>query len=482
MTDVALGIDLGTGSTKAGLVDDEGRLVATARADHAIESPRAGWSESDPEGWWASAKQAVTGVLGSSPGARVRSIGVCGQMHGVVLCDASAVPTRAAVLWADRRALPLLDSLGRRLAPDLAALANPLTPGMAGPVLAALQHSEPQTIANARWVLQPKDWLRFRMTRRACTEPSDCSATLMWDIPADTWRDHAREVFEVPAGLLPPVLPSAAVAGQLQPAEASALGLPPGIPVATGAADAAAALLGAGVRAGQAQLSVGTGGQITILLAAPVLDASRRTHLYRAADHDTQRNWYAMAAIQNAGLAIDWALRVLGATPEDAARAVHSSPPGAHGVCFHPYLTGERTPHLDSGLRGNWSGLHERVTRSDVIRSVYEGVAFALRDGLDALRAAGHIIDTLLLAGGGTLENWWRQLLADGLAVPLLPLDSFDASVRGAGLLGWAAVDHRPDPAAQVGRGSAVEPQTTAYLGALTAFREAGPSPFEEPS
>lgn len=468
MTDVALGIDVGTGSTKAGVVDADGRLLAVGRCAHPVEQPHPGWSETAPGRWLESTRHAVEEALAAVPDGTVVGLGLSGQMHGVVLCDAAGRPVRPAVLWPDRRAEAHVAPAAAALEPYLDTLANPLVPGMAGPILWALSREEPSRLKGARWALQPKDWLRLQLTGEVATDPTDASATLLWDLYTDTWSTEAASAFGVDPDLLPPALPSHARAGTLRPEAAASLGLPGELPVATGAADTAAALYGAGLAAGEAQVSTGSGGQIAVLLDRPQADPSRRTHLYRAVDD----GWYAMAAIQNAGLAIDWALGVLRADLDEAADAARSTPPGANGVTFLPYLTGERTPHLNTGLTACWAGLQPGTGRADIIRAVFEGVAFALRDGLDALRAAEHTIDQALLAGGGSRAGWWRQMLADALGIPLVPHDATDASVRGAGLLGWRAAGAGVvDARTPVDRGPAIPPGVEDLLPSLGRFR-----------
>lgn len=472
MSPVSLGIDVGTGSTKAGLVDEAGRLVRVARAAHRIDTPQVGLAETDPHAWLDSSARAVAAVLDGQAEVPV-AIGLSGQMHGVVLTRRSGDPVRPAVLWPDQRARIHLPALRTRLGAGADRLANPLTPGMAGPIMFALRVDEPRSLAATRWALQPKDWLRLQLTGTVATDPSDASATLLWEPGADDWCAAALAAFEVDRDLLAPVHASDEVAGTLQAAAASRLGLPAGLTVAVGAADTAAALHGAGLAPGETQVSVGTGGQVACILEAPIPDPSGRTHLYRAA---TDGVWYAMGAIQNAGLAIDLAWRLLGIDPEEAATVAAASRAGAGGVTFLPYVSGERTPHLDPDLRGAWQGIGVDTTRHDLVRAVFEGVAFALRDGLDALRAVGHGIDHALLAGGGSREPWWRQLLADALGVPLVVHDASDASVRGAGLLAWAAIGERPEPAMHVHREEPVLPRDDVLADALARFRAATPT------
>ena len=183
MNDVTLGVDIGTGSSKAGLVDTDGRLLAVARAHHRITHPQPGWSESNPDDWLTSASTAVTHVLSQAPDVAVLAIGLSGQMHGVVLVDPAGRPVRPAVLWSDRRAGSELHRLRTRLGATADRLANPIVTGMAGPTIAALARTEPDSLEVAEWTLQPKDWVRLQLTGQIATDPSDASATLLWDAP-----------------------------------------------------------------------------------------------------------------------------------------------------------------------------------------------------------------------------------------------------------------------------------------------------------
>jgi xylulokinase len=402
-----LGLDLGTSAVKALFVGEDGRVGARGRAPCRVDSPAPGWAESDPRRWLASAGKAVR----QAGDRRVDAIGLSGQMHGVVLCDEAGDPVRPAILWADRRALAQAARWPRA--------GNPVGPGFAGPILAWLAEHDPGALERARWALQPKDWLRLALGCPAATEPSDASATLLWDADADRWA----AVEGVDPRLLAPVRRSAEPAGALSAAGADALGLPAGTPIVHGAADTAAAWLGAG---GGRILNVGTGAQLVAPVRATALDEPR-CHRFRAAGP----GWYALAAVQNAGLAIDWARRILDAEP--------AAPGDASGPLFVPHLTGERTPLLDPAARGGWVGLSLATDRSALLHSVPEGVAFGIRWARDSLAVeAGSTDGSLRLLGGGSLAPGFAQLLADVLGEPLELLEVPDASALGAALLAGA--------------------------------------------
>ena len=437
-----LGLDLGTGSAKALLLDGDGAVLGEGSAPYPVRSPRPGWAESGPEDWGSAVAAAAREAVGRR-GVGVTALGLSGQMHGVVLSDERGRPLRPAVLWADSRSGGELDAY-RGLDPDLRrGLANPPAVGMAGPSLLWLRRHEPEAYGLARWALQPKDWLRLRLTGEVTSEPSDASATLLYDLVSDRWSYPVVEALGLRAELLAPLVPSGEGAGGLSGPAAEELGLRAGLPVAAGAADTAAAMLGCGMlRPGPVQLTVGTGAQIFAAKREPAPDPNGRTHLYRAATPDL---WYSMAAIQNAGLALEWARKLLGASWGEVYEEAFSLPPGADGVSFLPYLSGERTPRFDPAARGAWTGLGLEHARGHLLRAALEGVAFALREGLEAFEAAGTPAPELRLAGGGSggsAGGPWRQLLADVLGRPLRLLPEGVApvaSARGAALLAGLA-------------------------------------------
>ena len=462
-----LGLDLGTSSAKAVVTDTGGTVLAQAAAGYAVTSTVPGYAESEPAEWWsavtACAREAVD-TAGHAAGVRPSAIGLSGQMHGLVMASADGRALRPALLWADSRATGSLRAY-RHLGPQARArLANPLAPGMTGPLLMWVAEHEPRTYRAARWALAPKDWLRARLTGEVHAEPSDASASLLYDVPGDRWDLEVVGALGLDAGLLAPLLPSAgAPAGHLTARAADELGRPAGIPVAAGAGDTAAATLGSGIGLGQVQLTIGTGAQVIRPLAGAVSRADDGVHLYRSA---TPAGWYQMGATLSAGLSLNWAREIMNATWEELyASVAPKSPPGrpGRGPIFVPHLSGERTPYCDPELRGSWTGLSLADDRASLLRGALEGVAFAIRDALDALlgrppsseplsseRLSSEPLSCeppsceqgpphLRLAGGGTLAAGWRQLLADVLGLPLYAVDVPAASGRGAALLGAVA-------------------------------------------
>lgn len=446
-----LGIDLGTGSLKVAIVDEALIERAAASVPYTLETPQPGWAEIDVERWWDALVRACE-RLPANERAAVRAIGFSGQMHGVVLTDAAGQALRPAMLWPDTRARALLDAW-----PDSEAnpQPNPVAPGMAGPLLYWLTLHERATADAARWALQPKDWLRVRLAGAAreafAADPSDACATAL-AAPDGTWDFALIERLGLPARWFAPLAPSSAASGTLCPQAARALGLPAGIVLATGAGDTPCAALGSGLHAdGDALLTTGTGGQIVVTSQAePPL--RRGLHRYRSATG----GWYAMAAMQNVGVALEAARGWLSCEWSEAYESAFAAPP-SQTLTFLPYLSGERSPWLDPAARGGWLGAGLGDTRGMLMRAAFEGVAFALRAGLDALRGAQAAasapaiagqdtpcapIAVLKLAGGGSVDARWRQLLADVLGAQLDAIDCPNAAARGAALLGGIACGH----------------------------------------
>jgi xylulokinase len=443
-----LGVDLGTSSVKVVVCGLDGAVVAQAGAEYGVRNDRPGWAESDPEEWWGAVRTAVRAAVASA-GADPVAIGLSGQMHGLVPAADDGRPVRDAILWADSRAVDQVKRY-RELPDDVRRrLANPLGPGMAGPMLAWLAEHEPEAYGRMRWALQPKDWLRARLTGRFASEPSDASATLLFDVVAGTWDADVVGALGLRPEHLPQLLPSAGTAaGTLLPEAARELGLPAGLPVAAGGADTAVAALGSGlVDPGTAQLTIGTGLQVVTPVDAATAEGSSAfggtaaagspvepvTHLYRAA---TDSGFYAMAAVLNGGLVLNWVRGLFGLSwPEVYATA--GRPVEEESPLFLPHLNGERTPYLDPTMRGSWLGLSPRHDREALVRAALEGVALAAREAVEALGDGG--LPQLRLAGGGTTAPAWRQLLADVLQRELHAVEVPGASARGAAMLGARA-------------------------------------------
>ncbi|TFV63678.1 carbohydrate kinase [Geodermatophilus sp. DF01-2] len=422
MTDVLLGADVGTSGLKLVALGASGAVLAEGEAGYGVDRPRPGWAQTDPEVWQAAFDDAVAQVTPALAGRRVAGLGLSGQMHGTVLVDAAGSPLAPAVLWPDSRAATEVERWRALPDGDRAALANPLVPGMTGPVLAWLAAHDPDPVRRAAAVLLPKDALRARLVPDAdprVTDRSDASATLLWDVVADTWSPAATAAAGVDPAQLPTVRPSAEVVGTAA--------LPLGdVPVVVGGADTPLALLAAGTTTGR-QVNLGTGAQVLRPGWTPAPADDPPVHGYA----DVAGGWYAMAALQNGGLAWSWVCGVLGMTPAELFDAAAGTPPGAGGVVFRPFLTGERGGVAGPDDRGGWTGLSAGTTRAELARAAVEGVVFAVGAAAELLEGSGPVV----LTGGGGRPVVVQQLLADVLATPVRFLPIRSASAVGAALL-----------------------------------------------
>ena len=447
MTDgVFLGADLGTSGLKLVAVDGAGAVVAEAERGYAYDRPAPGRAEIDVRVWRTAFDDAVGELVATLGRRSVRALGLSGQMHGAVLVDAAGNPVRPALLWPDDRAAEELVRW-RRLAPaDRAALANPLVAGMTGPMLAWLAVHEPAALARAATVLLPKDALRAALVPGAdvaVTDRSDASATLLWDVVGDGWSRAATAAAGVPAELLPAVRGSAEVVGTTPLGGAD-------VPVVVGGADTPLALLAAGTEGGL-QVNLGTGAQVLRPGWTPAPADEPGTHGYA----DVGGSWYAMAALQNGGSAWDWARGVLGMDWDELVAAVRDAAPGAGGVLFRPFLTGERGGVAGPEDRGGWTGLTASTTRADLARAAVEGVAFAVTAAARVL--GGEDGTPVVLTGGATRAPEVQQVLADVLDRPVRHLGLRSASAIGAAVLAARGVGADVEP--QRRPGPLVEPR-----------------------
>lgn len=413
-----LGIDLGTSGVKAVVVDDAGRIVASAVAPLTRRSPQAGWSEQDPADWWQATATAVR-ELPSAVRDGIRGIGLAGQMHGAVLLDRSDRVLRPAILWNDGRAAVGCRTFESREPASRTLSGNRAMPGFTAPKLIWVAAHEPDIFARTAQVLLPKDWLRLELTGEHASEPSDASGTLWLDLARREWSPALLAASGLDIAAMPRLVESAATSGALSAHAASALGLGTGIPVVGGGSDNACGAAGIGViDDGQALLSLGTSGVLLVADERPRPNTEQAVHAFC---HCLPERWLRLAVMLSCTATLAAVVRMTGASDEAALVAeveAASSPPPRRLVLL-PYLDGERTPHDDPAACGVVFGLDATTTRADLGRAALEGVAFALADGLDALESTGTTVGSLAVVGGGSRSRLWGRLIATALGRPL---------------------------------------------------------------
>jgi len=441
-----LGIDTGTGGTRALLVEAGGRVAAGFTAPHEeVQMARPLWAEQRPQNWWEAAQSAIRGVLGQSGirGEEVAGVGLSGQMHGLVLLDAQHEVIRPAIIWCDQRSQEQVEGINARVGPErvVEATANPVLTGFTAPKLLWVRDHDPASFERARKVLLPKDYIRFRLTGEFASEVSDASGTSLFDVARRRWSPTMIEALRLDGDLLPRVVESPEVTGGISALAAKATGLKEGTPVVGGAGDQAASAVGNGiVKAGVVSCTIGTSGVVFAHQDKPAYDPGGRVHTFC---HAVPGKWHVMGVTQGAGLSLQWFRNRLaqdlvggGADPYDLLTAeAAQSPPGAQGLFWLPYLMGERTPHLDAAARGGWIGLTAKHTRADLIRAVLEGVSYSLKDCLLILESLGNPVVAVRASGGGARSAFWRQMLAAVFSRPIATLETQEGSAYGVALL-----------------------------------------------
>lgn len=467
---VAFGLDIGTSSVKGLAVAADGTIRAQADESYPLETPRPGWSEQDPERWWA-ASEHVLGALRAQAGAPA-GIGLTGQMHGLVALDAADRPLRPAILWNDQRTAAEaaeIDERLRDLGGTVALTGNPPLTGFTAPKLLWMAHHEPELHARIRRVLLPKDYVRLRLCGEHATDVTDASGTLWFDVARRQWSPAVLAALEVDAAQLPLALESTTVSGTTAD----------GVPVAAGAGDQAAGALGVGaLRPGPASIVLGTSGVVLSALSAFAADARLQASCHVVADA-----WFTMGVILSAAGSLRWLHDVLDAPYDGLLDEAARWEPGVEGLTFLPYLTGERTPHADPDARGAFVGLTLRHDRGALVRAVLEGVAFGLRDALDLVADLGGRPAVGRVSGGGARGELWLRIVASVLELPLERVAVDAGAAYGAALLGgvaggfWASPDEAV--AGCVRAGGRVEPDpewSRRYAQARADFRALYPA------
>ena len=411
-----LGIDLGTSSVKAVIVDDGEELVAQASAPLAVSRPRPLYSEQNAEDWWRAAVEAML-RLPASARAAVRAVGLSGQMHGATLLDGADAPLRPAILWNDGRSAAECLELERREPRARSITGNIMMPGFTAPKLLWVARHEPALFARTATVLLPKDFLRLKLTGERVSEMSDASGTGWLDVGRRDWSDAMLAATGLSRANMPQLVEGNAISGRMTTQAAEKLGMNR-VPVAGGAGDNAASAVGMGIIApGQSFLSLGTSGVLFAVTDRFRPNPERAAHAFC---HAIPGCWHQMAVLLSASGALDWVAQLLGAT--DLPQLVEAAQ--ARGVrrespYFLPYLSGERTPHNDPRASGVFFGLTHETGAADLVGAVLEGVALAFADGLDVLLEGGGHIDEISMTGGGARLPYWGQLLAAALNRPL---------------------------------------------------------------
>ena len=438
---VLVGLDVGTGGARAVAVDESGRVVAEASSEFPLHSPRPGWTEQDPADWWRGAKEALGRVANevSEAGDEVVGIGLTGQMHGSVFLDSSDEVIRPALLWNDQRTGPQCEEITRAVGGErlISIAGNPALTGFQAPKIVWLRDEEPEHYSWVARVLLPKDYVRLMLTGEYATDASDAAGTLLLDIRARDWSGEILDALEIPMEWMPKVHEGPESTGTLRQEVAEELGLLSGIPVAAGGGDNAAAAVGTGiVGPGLVNSSVGTSGVLFAHAREFNPDPSGRLHAFC---HAVPGAYHLMGVTLSAGGSLSWWRETVGGDYDELVEAASAVPPGSEGLVFLPYLSGERTPHLDPEARGAFFGLTARHGIAHMTRAVMEGVVFSLRDAMEIMRGLGVPVEDVRATGGGARSALWRGLQADVYDTPIRRTVADEGPAYGAALLAGVA-------------------------------------------
>ncbi|MFT2112337.1 xylulokinase [Marinomonas sp. 2405UD68-3] len=412
-----LGIDLGTSGVKIILLTEDGQVKASQSAPLSVSRPHELWSEQDPESWWQATDTAMLALAKEHPLADVKAAGLSGQMHGATLLDKQNQILRPAILWNDGRSHAECHSL-QNACPEVQSITgNLVMPGFTAPKLLWVKQNEPDIFAQIHKVLLPKDYLRFRMTGDYATDVSDASGTLWLDMEQRNWSERTLQATGLALEHMPTVFEGSDITGALHKAIAERWNMPV-VPVVAGGGDNAAGAIGMGIiKEQQTMLSLGTSGVIFSVSDGFTANPEAALHSF---GHAIPNTWHTMSVILSAASCLDWVTKLTQFPSVEAAlTAVESNQKSNSQVLFLPYLSGERTPHNDANAKGVFWGMTHETTPVDLVSAVLEGVSFALLDGLDAVRSAQKVSDSIDVIGGGAKSQYWLQLLADVCNVPM---------------------------------------------------------------
>jgi xylulokinase len=444
-----MGVDIGTSSTKAIVVNESGELLAQASSGYQISTPAPGWAEQNPEWWWVAVKEAVKEAL-TSPEVEpnlISAVGLSGQMHGTVLLDKDSRPLRPAIIWADGRSTRQCEQIYETIGRDkvLQVTCNPVMPGFMAPSLLWVKENEPSIFKRIDKVLLPKDYVRFRLIDSFATDFSDASATLLFDVRRREWSDEILSKLCFQPEFFPEAYESIDIVGEVSRMCSRETALPKGARVVAGGGDSPVGAVGCGVvKTGIVSSNIGSAGQIFAVLDEFKVDPGFRIHTFC---HAAPGKWYIQGAILAAGLALSWLIENLGLDkllrPGESSydlllKEAEAVDPGSNGLIFSPYLLGERSPHMDPNARGVFFGLGLDQGRAHMVRAVMEGVAYALRDSLEIFEELGVRANRIVARGGGSKSRLWRQIQADVFDSEVVTMRVGEEAAFGAALLAGA--------------------------------------------
>jgi xylulokinase len=465
---ILLGIDLGTSGIKILAVNEKGEILASASEAYPLIQPQAGWAEQNTEDWWQGFLKAVKQII-ADPAVKtsdIKALSLSGQMHGSVFLDKDGKVIRNPLLWNDTRTHRQCEYITKTVGEKklLEMVGNPALEGFTLPKLIWLRDNEPENYKKVKTLFLPKDYIVYRLTGKLSTEMSDAAGSLLLDVKNRKWSEDLCGALDIDPGILPPVIESTDIAGIISSKASAETGLPIGVKVIGGGADNACGAVGNGiVEEGIVLASIGSSGVVLAHSNKMEYDPHGRIHSF---NHSVPHNWYLMGVTLSAGLSMSWMKNNLFKTDYDTinseAASVHA---GSKGLIFLPYISGERTPHRDPMARGAFIGLSGIHEQKHMMRSVFEGVSFALKDSLELIKGLGVKPKQIRVTGGGAKSNLWRQILADVFNKDVVTMQADEGPAYGAALIAgvgagtWSDLPEAVQKTVRVGKTTKANPK-----------------------
>ncbi len=454
-----LGLDIGTTSTRALLINENIELIATSTSDYNLITPKSGWAEQIPEDWWTASIKTIRNTIEKSniSPKDIECIGLSGQMHGSVFLDKHGYVIRPAILWCDQRTQKQCDEIYKIFGHDnfIKLSYNRALPGFTAPKILWLRENEPKNYKKVSKILLPKDFIRYRLSNTYATEVSDASGTILMDIPSRNWSDKILDGLRIDRNLLPDVFESEVISSKISKEASSLTGLIEGTPIAGGGGDNAAGAVGVGIIRDNLILdSIGTSGVVFTTINKPLYDPNGRLHSFC---HAVKGKWHLTGVTLSAAGSFKWYADKFGASPEMIKKypgtrvykildkQAERAPVGSDGLLFLPYLSGERTPHADPDARGVFFGISYPHNSDHFIRAIMEGVAFSQLDCFSLMKELNINTDQIILSGGGSRSHIWRQIIADILKKKVITLKIDESPSFGAAIIAGKGSNVFPD-------------------------------------
>lgn len=436
-----IGLDVGTSGAKALLINIKGEVIASATNEYPMLTPRANWTEQNPEDWWEASKKSIKSVASKVNKNEIKGIGLTGQMHGLVTLDENMNVVRPCIMWNDQRTVNECAEINSKIGFEklVKITGNQVLTGFTVPKILWIKNNEPKNYSKIRKILLPKDYIRFRLTGELATDVSDASGTSLLNVPERNWSDEILSGLEIPKEWMPQLYESAEITGKVKKEICDELNLPENLIVVAGGGDQAAGGIGTGtIREGITSLVLGTSGVVFAHSNKPRIEANGKVHLFCHAVPDA---WHVMGVTLSAAGSLQWYRNTFhtGSDYSRLTKAAEEIQPGSEGLFFLPYLSGERTPYADANAKGTFIGATVRHSSAHFTRAVLEGVAYSLRDCFELNEKLGVKTEQVRISGGGAKSELWIQILSDLLNKEIVTLSSTEGAPYGAAILAAVA-------------------------------------------